>query len=146
MTDQTGFSTFIRKKLVEFGWLPQVSKLELSSPSLWDTGSNFWWRDLQHNVKQFVDSFIKWIRSRVWGEWPQNGQPVIPTQELLPGFMDTAEARSWAEFDDQRQVWTAHLDFTHRSLACHLELVNEGSPPLMQHILTPRQIEVPPPE
>ena len=146
MTEQTGFSAFIRSKLVEFGWLPQESMVDAESSSPWDTEPTLWWRDLQHHFHQFVESFIHWIHAHIWGRWTRNGQSTVPANELLPGFMETSEARAFVEFDDQRQAWTAHLDFTHHSLTCHLELVNEESAPIMKQILSPRQLEAPPPE
>ena len=146
MDENTGFSAFLRKRLVQSRWLSKRSRGKASALSSWDTRSILWWSDLQHHLHQFFNSFVHWFYSHFLGKWSQEEQANIPANELLPGFMETGEARAWVEYDTQHQTWMAHLDFTHHSLACHLELVNEESTPIMKQILSAHRPEAPPAE
>jgi hypothetical protein len=60
--------------------------------------------------------------------------------------MEAAESHATLEFDPKRQAWIAGLDYTHQSLDCHLQLVNEDMAPLLRQVLSARQFKTPTPD
>lgn len=146
MAEQTTLTAYIYKKLVEYGWLPSESQSQADFPSPWDSGTTTGWSGFKGQVNHLFLSFFRWARSHGWRFWNPKDQGSLSANEFLPGFMETAESHARLEFDPGRQAWIAHLDYSQKSLACHLDLVTEEGDSIMQQILSTRQIGASPPD
>jgi hypothetical protein len=160
MAEQTTLTAYIRRKLIEYGWLPGESQPKEIIPSPWESETANRQSGFKRQFNQFFISFFHWVRSHGWGFWFAKDPGSLSANELLPGFMENAESTARLEFDPGRQAWIAHLDYTQKSLACHLEVVatsglewhqkprciQEEATPIMQQILSSRQFGASPPD